>query len=189
LGSGTAVPRGEAEALETRTSGAAEAFRTLAFRTLAFRTLAAEMPTAEMPAVGAVPGVPEARQTISPAQVRQAIPRGRRAILRGLRLRWVRGRGRVLPVYRGQASRGCHPRSATGPHHRPKYHWSHGRRQGHQNRPPQQRLRRARHAGRLQTLRTPPHPDLPLFQRPPQTPGTPRVPRGGRRPTGSPAVA
>ena len=42
----------------------------------------------------------------------------------GSRLRL--GRGRVLPVYRGQASRGCHPRSATGPHHRPKYHWSHG---------------------------------------------------------------
>jgi hypothetical protein len=139
--------------------------------------------------VGAIPGVPGARQTIWPTQVRQTIPPGRRTILRGrgLRrgLRWGRGLrrslrwGRVLPVYRGQASRGCHPRSAAGPHHRPKYHRSHGSRQGHQSRQPQQRPRRARHAGRLQRLRTPPHPDLPLFQRPPQTPGTPRAPRGG----------
>jgi len=60
--SGTGVPQGEAEALETRTTGAAGAVRTLVAE-----VPAAEVPAAEMPTVGAIPGVPEARQTISRA--------------------------------------------------------------------------------------------------------------------------
>jgi len=41
------------------------------------------------------------------------------------------GPGQVFPVYRGQASRECHPRCAAGPHHRPEHHWPDGLRQGH----------------------------------------------------------
>jgi hypothetical protein len=114
---------------------------------------------------------------------RQANPALSRMILAlrrtapGVRRATCRDLTRMLPVYRGLASRGCHPRSAAGPHHRLKHHWSDGCRQGHQTRQPQQRLRRTRHYGRLQTLGTLPRPDLPLFQRPPQTPATPRVPR------------
>jgi hypothetical protein len=88
--------------------------------------LAAEVPTAEMPTAGAIPGIPEAREMILRAQVQQTILRGRRALRLGRGLRRGRGLHRGFPVYRGQASRRCHPRSAAGPHHRPKYHWSHG---------------------------------------------------------------
>jgi hypothetical protein len=61
--SGTGVPQGETEALETRMTGAAEVVR----------TLAAEVPAAERPTAGAipgVPGVPETRQRIRQAQAR-----------------------------------------------------------------------------------------------------------------------